>query len=270
MFNELIQNIATLVGDSRSLVEHTVFRDQTLYGILMVTTVLSDGVWLYMVVLMATQGLSYTYDVQIITGVIQFYDISYQQPMSMAHPLVFDRTKVEKMLVCVSTCCAHEGQEDTAILLGSLLIIKESNVFGGTCIAVLLAHFIAFFTIIMEEVGDLDPTSDTDLFVLHLVFISRINTSLAEFISSWNLHPLRTERNWSPKKIWMNGVLDPANQGLTAIRDIHDPRGGTTTSRPRAMRPGRPSFNCMFDIPRLLYVSRETLMHNYVNKHIHH
>ena len=39
------------------------------------------------------------------------------------------------------------------------------------------------------------------------------------------------------------------------------PRGGTTTSRPRAMRAGRPSFNCMFYIPRLLYVSRETLMH---------
>ena len=38
-------------------------------------------------------------------------------------------------------------------------------------------------------------------------------------------------------------------------------RGGTTSSRPRAMRPGRPSFNCMFYIPRLLYVSRETLMH---------
>ena len=67
--------------------------------------------------------------------------------MSMAHPLVFDRTKAEKILVFVSTCCAHEGQEDTAILLGSLLIIKESNVFGRTCIAVLLAHFKAFFTI---------------------------------------------------------------------------------------------------------------------------
>ena len=52
------------------------FRVQTLYGILMVTIVLSDGVWLYMVVLMATQGLSYTYDVQIITGVIQVLDIS--------------------------------------------------------------------------------------------------------------------------------------------------------------------------------------------------
>ena len=37
-------------------------------------------------------------------------------------------------------------------------------------------------------------------------------------------------------------------------------RGGTTSSLPRAMRPGRPSFNCMFYIPRLLYVSRETLM----------
>ena len=35
--------------------------------------------------------------------------------MSMADPLVFDRTKAEKMLVFVSTCCAHEGQEDSHI-----------------------------------------------------------------------------------------------------------------------------------------------------------
>ena len=75
----------------------------------------------------------------------------------------------------------------------------------------------------MEAVGDLDPTDDIDLFVLHLVYIPRINRLLEQFASSWNLHPLRTERNWSPTKIWTNGVLDPVNRGLTAIRDIHDP-----------------------------------------------
>lgn len=34
---------------------------------------------------------------------------------------------------------------------------------------------------------------------------------------------MRTERNWSPKKIWINGVLDPKNHDLTAVRDIIDP-----------------------------------------------
>lgn len=75
----------------------------------------------------------------------------------------------------------------------------------------------------MEELGDLDPLSDTDLFVLHLVFMPRINQCLTEFKDSWNIHPLRTEHNWSPKKIWINGMITPANQGLPAIRDICEP-----------------------------------------------
>ncbi len=46
---------------------------------------------------------------------------------------------------------------------------------------------------------------------------------MQEFCGSWNLHPLRTEHNWSAKKIWLNGVIDPANRGLACIRDICDP-----------------------------------------------
>ena len=69
----------------------------------------------------------------------------------------------------------------------------------------------------------LDPDHEVDLFVLALVFLPRINDALKHFSRSWNLHPLRTEHNWSPKKIWMNGVLDPTKQGQQAIRDICDP-----------------------------------------------
>lgn len=75
----------------------------------------------------------------------------------------------------------------------------------------------------MEEVGDFDPTDDVHLFVLHLVFKPRINISLEQFIGSWNINPMHTECNWSPKKMCMNAVLDPVNRGLTAVRDIHDP-----------------------------------------------
>ena len=63
-------------------------------------------------------------------------------------------------------------------------------------IVVLQVHSTVFFTLWKEAVGDLDPTDDTDLFVLHLVYIPRINRLLEQFASSWNLHPLRTERNW--------------------------------------------------------------------------
>jgi hypothetical protein len=82
-----------------------------------------------------------------------------------------------------------------------------------------------FYTLFfyMEGVGDLDPLSDTDLFVLHMVFVPRINQCWMEFRASWNIHPLRTEHNWSPKKIWTNGMITPANQGLPAIRVVCEP-----------------------------------------------
>lgn len=81
---------------------------------------------------------------------------------------------------------------------------------------------VTFYTLFyyIEEVEDLDPLSDAMLFVLHMVFLPRINRCLQEFRASWNVHPLRTEHNWSPKKIWTNGMITPANRGLLAIHDV--------------------------------------------------
>ena len=55
----------------------------------------------------------------------------------------------------------------------------------------------------MEATGILDPESETDLFVLHCVYLPRIKKSLKEFARAWNMHPVRTERNWSPLQIMM-------------------------------------------------------------------
>ncbi len=68
----------------------------------------------------------------------------------------------------------------------------------------------------------LDPDDDSDLFVLHCVFLPAINHHLQVFLKAWNQHPLRTERNWSPHKIWINGMIDPERRHLTAIRDVVD------------------------------------------------
>ena len=81
-------------------------------------------------------------------------------------------------------------------------------------------HSLFYF---MEELGSLDPVSDFDLFVLHAVFLPKVGHCLKEFMSSWNCHPLRTKHNWSPRKIWLNGMVDPTNQGLTSVRDVYDP-----------------------------------------------
>ena len=59
----------------------------------------------------------------------------------------------------------------------------------------------------MEATGILDPDCESDLFVLHYVYLPRINKSLWPFMIAWNNHPLRTEHNWSPRKIWVNSVI---------------------------------------------------------------
>ncbi|KAJ7379329.1 hypothetical protein OS493_016563, partial [Desmophyllum pertusum] len=57
-------------------------------------------------------------------------------------------------------------------------------------------------------------------FALHFIYLPRINRALSSFASAWNNHPLRTENNWSPKRIWVNGMIDFRNHQLMAVADM--------------------------------------------------
>ena len=59
----------------------------------------------------------------------------------------------------------------------------------------------------MESIGIFNIDSESDLFVLHCVFLKLINQTLKDFAHAWNLHPLCTESNWSPRKIWVDSIL---------------------------------------------------------------
>ena len=59
----------------------------------------------------------------------------------------------------------------------------------------------------MGSAGLLDPSDDVDVFVLHCMFVPRINKALEEFSRAWNMHPVRTEKNWSPRQIMMNSMI---------------------------------------------------------------
>lgn len=72
----------------------------------------------------------------------------------------------------------------------------------------------------MEAIGVLDPTNNCDVFVLHYIFLPRINFALSEFALAWNLHPMRTMRNWSPKKVFLSGIVDDSS--APGIRDVVD------------------------------------------------
>ncbi|CAB4025148.1 Hypothetical predicted protein [Paramuricea clavata] len=78
----------------------------------------------------------------------------------------------------------------------------------------------------MEESGILHRDNRLHMFVLHLIYTPRINRALESFVSAWNQHTMRTERNWSPLQMWTNGMLDIRNHQLSAVANVADSETG--------------------------------------------
>jgi len=76
------------------------------------------------------------------------------------------------------------------------------------CVAV--TFYYVFYA--MEQSGILHLDNELHMFILHLVFLPRINQSLSEFKALYNDHRLSSEHNWTPNQIWHNGIiLNPDN-----------------------------------------------------------
>jgi len=71
----------------------------------------------------------------------------------------------------------------------------------------------------LEDSSHLNTGNRLHMFLLHYVYLPRINYALQEFALAFNFHPIRTENNWSPNKIWSSGMINPRNQDQTALRD---------------------------------------------------
>ena len=74
-----------------------------------------------------------------------------------------------------------------------------------------------FMQLEAEEV--LDPANDTDIFCLHLVYLSKINSSLLQFVDASNSHSLSTEGNHTPLQLFTLNLrllqlhsLDPSSE----------------------------------------------------------
>uniref|UniRef100_A0A7M6DRW1 Integrase catalytic domain-containing protein n=2 Tax=Clytia hemisphaerica TaxID=252671 RepID=A0A7M6DRW1_9CNID len=74
----------------------------------------------------------------------------------------------------------------------------------------------------MEDQGILDCDDDTQKFALHYVFLPRINHVVRSFTESWNYHPIRTMKNWSPVQIWTNGMVDSRNRHQHQIAELQN------------------------------------------------
>ena len=46
----------------------------------------------------------------------------------------------------------------------------------------------------LDDKGNMDTLNEVDMFVLHTIFLPRINDSLSAFSASWNNHAISTER----------------------------------------------------------------------------
>ena len=57
----------------------------------------------------------------------------------------------------------------------------------------------------LEEKGVLDINKELDLYILRLVFTSRINNDLTHFVNGWNNYPLSTASNKTPNQLWLIG-----------------------------------------------------------------
>ena len=74
-----------------------------------------------------------------------------------------------------------------------------------------VAHFFYYLFYALEQTRLLDVNNNLHLFILHFVFLPRINFSLKEFMMTFNDHKIRTAGNWSPNQMWINGMMNPEN-----------------------------------------------------------
>ncbi len=74
-----------------------------------------------------------------------------------------------------------------------------------------VCYFYYYLFYALEQSGMLDLDNALHMFILHLVFVPRINFSLEEFMTTFNDHKVRTAGNWSPNQMWLNGMMNPNN-----------------------------------------------------------
>ncbi|KAJ7603860.1 hypothetical protein DFH06DRAFT_1021797 [Mycena polygramma] len=90
----------------------------------------------------------------------------------------------------------------------------------------------------LEEIGLLDMESSIDRVCLYIVFQPRIQASLDETLSSWNLHKIRTANNKSPHAIYELSREKAINRGYWTgdpgddVATASDPSYGVDSNEP--------------------------------------
>ena len=87
----------------------------------------------------------------------------------------------------------------------------------------LVSRFLNIF-LYLERNNVLDPCNEAQLLALHIAYLDLINEALGKFSSQWNNHPLSTECNFSPRQLWIRGMVTQVNSS-SAVQDVVNPMG---------------------------------------------
>lgn len=78
----------------------------------------------------------------------------------------------------------------------------------------------------MESEGILQPDNEMHLFALHFVYLPRIHAAVEEFVVQWNNHSTRKTGGFSPRQLYVNGIIDDHDRNYSAAQNIYDPDQG--------------------------------------------
>ena len=84
---------------------------------------------------------------------------------------------------------------------------------------IVCSRFVNIFSYLGGN-GLFDPLSDMHLWSLHVVYLPLIKKALQDLISSWNHHPVTTECNYSPRQLWIDGMLRMRNHVHSAVQNV--------------------------------------------------